>query len=137
MKAPEGSAPFDFAKIFKSLGYSIDITQRNLPPAVPSMLIAMILAEAQSKEEVNRAAKWFLEVAKEGFRYSHAHEFLELIRRAMELRRASSSSWDGADIWRAREDHTLVALGSKVTLEKRLERPDIRNNPREAAPTNS
>ena len=136
MKAPEGSAPFDLAKIFKSLGYSIDITQRNLPPAVPSMLIAMILAEAQSKEEVSRAANWFLEVAKEGFRYSHAHQFLELIRRAMELRRSSSSSWDGADIWRAREDHTLVALGSKVKLEDRLERQDFRTNPRDAAPTN-
>ena len=57
LQAPEGSAPFDFGKIFKSLGYSIDVSQRDLPPAVPSMLIAMVLAEAQSKEEINRAAK--------------------------------------------------------------------------------
>ena len=135
LQAPEGSAPFDFGKIFKSLGYSIDISQRDLPPAVPSMLIAMVLAEAQSKEEINRAAKWFLEVAKEGFRFRHAHQFL-LLRRAMEIRRATSSSWDGADIWRAREDHTLVALGSKVKLENRLDRPDYRDNPKEGPSAN-
>ena len=57
LQAPEGVAPFDFAKIFKALGYGIDITQRNLPPAVPCMLMAMVLAEAQDKEQVNRAAK--------------------------------------------------------------------------------
>ena len=111
LQAPEGSAPFDFGKIFKFLGYSIDISQRDLPPAVPSMLIEIVMAEAQGKEEIGRAAKWFLEVAKEGFRFRHAHQFLELLRRAMVIRRASSCSWDGADIWRARKDHTLEALG--------------------------
>ena len=35
--APEGAGPFDFTKIFKGFGYSIDVTHRNLPPAVPCM----------------------------------------------------------------------------------------------------
>ena len=81
------------------------------------MLLALIFAEAEDKEQIGRAARWFLEVAKEGFRFGQAHHLLELFRRAMELRRSSSSSWSGADIWRAREDHTLVAQGSKVKLE--------------------
>ena len=29
LPAPEGSAPLDFTKIFKALGYSIDVSQRN------------------------------------------------------------------------------------------------------------
>ena len=59
LRAPEGAAPFDLNKIFKSLGYTIDITQRNLPPAVPCMLIALILAEAEDKDQMRRAARWF------------------------------------------------------------------------------
>ena len=73
--APEGSAPFDFPKIFKSLGYTIDINKRNPPPAVPCMLMALILAEAQNKEQISRAARWFFEVAKEGFQFRHSHQF--------------------------------------------------------------
>ena len=38
LAAPESSAPFDFTKIFKSLGYSMDLTQSDLDPAVPLML---------------------------------------------------------------------------------------------------
>ena len=49
----------------------------------------------------------------------------------MEIRRSTSSSWDGADIWRAREDHTLVALGSKVKLEERGERGQFDYNQKE------
>ena len=81
------------------------------------MLLALVMAEAEDKEQIGRAARWFLEVAKEGFRFTQAHHLLELFRRAMELRRSPTSAWSGADIWRAREDHTLVAQGSKVTLE--------------------
>ena len=92
LQAPEGAAPLDFNKIFKSLGYTIDLTQRNLPPAVPCMLIALILAEAEDKNQIRRAAQWFLEVAKEGFRFTQPHRLLELFRRAIELRRSSSSS---------------------------------------------
>lgn len=92
LQAPEGAAPFDLNKIFRSLGYKIDISQRNLPPAVPCILLSLILAEAQNKEQIVRAARWFLEVAKEGFRFSQAHHLLELFRRAIELRRSSSSS---------------------------------------------
>ena len=44
---------------------------------------------------------------------------LEFLRRAMELRRGSSATWDGSDVWRAREDHTIVAQGSRVRLERR------------------
>ena len=51
----------------------------------------------------------------------------------MEIRRSTSSSWDGADIWRAREDHTLVALGSKVKLEERRERGQFDYNQKEPA----
>ena len=127
LQAPEGAAPFEFSKILKSLGYSIDVTQRNLPPAVPCMLISLILAEAQNVEKITRAARWFFEVSKEGYRYQHAHQFLELLRRAMELRKSASSSWSGTDIWRAREDHSLVAVNSKVKLEERaLQSYDIR-----------
>ena len=92
LQAPEGAAPFDLSKIFKSLGYTIDLTQRNLPRAVPCMLIALILAEAEDKDQIRRAAQWFLEVAKEGFRFGQAHRLLELFRRAIELRRSPSSS---------------------------------------------
>ena len=31
------------------------------------MLMTLILAEAQNKEKILRAARWFFEVAKEGF----------------------------------------------------------------------
>ena len=55
--APEGASPFDFTKIFKGFGYSIDVTQRNLPPGVPCMLVCMILAEAQNKEQVTQTAR--------------------------------------------------------------------------------
>ena len=32
LAAPESAAPFDLSKIFKSLGYTMDLTQENLPP---------------------------------------------------------------------------------------------------------
>ena len=38
----------------------------------------------------------------------------------MELRRVTSSTWEGTDAWRAREDHTLIAMNSKVKLEERI-----------------
>ena len=88
----EGAAPFDFNKIFKSLGYIIDIIQRYLPPAVPCMLIALILAEAEDEDQIRRATNWFLQVAKEAFRFSQAHRLLELFRGAVELRRSPSST---------------------------------------------
>ena len=41
----------------------------------------------------------------------------------MEHRRTMGTSWDGLDVWRAREDHTLVAQGSKIRLERRGNNP--------------
>ena len=98
LAAPESAGPLDLAKIFKSLGYSMDLTQDNLPPAVPMMLVSLVLSEAQSTEQFVRAAKWFLKVGEEGFRFTKAHHLLEFIRRAMELRRGGSASWSGGDI---------------------------------------
>ena len=57
LAGPEGSAPFDFGKIFKSLGYTIDLTQENLPPAVPCMLMALIFAEGEKVEQMQQAAR--------------------------------------------------------------------------------
>ena len=56
------------------------------------MLLALVMAEAEDKEQIGRAARWFLEVAKEGFRFTEAHHLLELFRRAMELRRSPTSA---------------------------------------------
>ena len=100
----------------------MDLTQENLPPAVPVILVSLILSEAQNKEQFDRAAKWFLKVGEEGFRFRKANHLLEFMRRAMELRRGSSASWDGSDIWRAREDHSIVAQGSRVRLEEQRDR---------------
>ena len=57
MAAPEGAERFELPKIFKSLGYSLDLTQNNLPPAVPVILVSLILAESQTKEQCVNAAK--------------------------------------------------------------------------------
>ena len=119
LEAPESAAPFDFQKICKTLGYSMDLTQRNLAPAVPFIMLVRILAEAKDMQQVKRATRWFLKVGEEGFRFKHSNQFLEFMRRAMEHRRATGTSWDGWDIWRAREDHTLVAQGSRIRLEQR------------------
>ena len=59
-----------------------------------------------------------MKVGEEGFRFRYSNQFLEFMRRAMELRRASGTSWEGWDVCRAREDHTLVAQGSKIRLEQ-------------------
>ena len=52
------------------------------------------------------------------------NQFLEFIRRAIELRRDAGTSWDGWDILRAREDHTVVTHGSKVRLEQNRDAPE-------------
>ena len=54
-------------------------------------------------------------------RYPYANQLLELIRKAMELRKPPTRSWSGADIWRARDDHSPVELHSKLKLEDRSE----------------
>ena len=92
LAGPEGAAPFDLNKIFKALGYSIDLTQRNLPPAVPCMLMSLIFMEGQHVDQVRQAARWFFEVGKTGFRFQETPKFLEYMRRAIELRRSPSSS---------------------------------------------
>ena len=115
----------------------MDLTQNNLPPAVPVILVSMILAEAQTTEQCVKAAKWFLKVGEEGFRFARANQLLEFIRRAMEFRRGGTASWDGSDVWRAREDHTIVAQGSKVRLEGYLGRPvrDSHQTPERVQPS--
>ena len=76
------------------------------------------MAEAKDMQQVKRTLRWFLKVGEEGFRFKHTNEFVEFMRRAMNLRRSAGSSWDGWGVWRAREDHTLVAQGSKIRLEQ-------------------
>ena len=98
----------------------MDLTQRDLPPAVPLIMVLKVLEEAKDMQQVKRATRWFLKVGEEGFRFRYSNQFLEFMRRAMELRRASGTSWEGWDVWRAREDHTLVAQGSKIRLEQSI-----------------
>ena len=95
LAAPESGAPFDFIKIFKTLGYSIDLTQRDLAPAVPFMLALRVIAEAKDMQQVKRTTRWFLKVGEEGFRFKQSNQLLEFIRRAMELRRTAGASWEG------------------------------------------
>ena len=103
----------------------MDLTQRNLAPAVPFILLLRIMAEAKDMQQVKRTLRWFLKVGEEGFRFKHTNEFVEFMRRAMNLRRSAGSSWDGWGVWRAREDHTLVAQGSKIRLEQGRESSGI------------
>ena len=92
----------------------MDLTQRNLAPAVPCILILRIIAEAKNMDQVKRATRWFLKVGEEGFRFKQTNQFVEFMRRAMNLRRGVGASWDGWGVWRASEDHTLVAQGSNL-----------------------
>ena len=103
----------------------MDLTQRNLAPAVPFILLLRIMTEAKDMQQVKRATRWFLKVGEEGFKFKHTNEFVEFMRRAMNLRRGEGSSWDGSGVWRAREDHTLVAQGSRVRLEQGRESASI------------
>ena len=103
----------------------MDLTQRNLAPAVPFILLLRIMAEAKDIQQIRRATRWFLKVGEEGFRFKHTNEFVEFMRRAMNLRRGAGSSWDGWGVWRAREDHTLVAQGSRIRLEQGRESASI------------
>ena len=112
----------------------MDLTQRNLAPAVPFILLLRILAEAKDIQQIRRATRWFLKVGEEGFRFKQTNQFVEFMRRAMNLRRGAGSSWDGWGVWRAREDHTLVAQGSKIRLEQGRESSGIWQ-PQEAART--
>ena len=51
------------------------------------MLVALVLAVAQTLEQSVRAAKWFLKVVEVGFRFTRANQLLEFIRRAIKFRR--------------------------------------------------
>ena len=70
----------------------MDLTQGNLPPAVSSILTAIILGQAQTLDQVKKAAHWFVKVGEEGFRFGQANLFTEFMRRAIELRRSSADS---------------------------------------------
>ena len=95
LAAPESASTIDFTKIFKTLGYSMDLTQRNLPPAVPFMIALRVIAEAKDRQQVLRATRWFLKAREEGFRFKYCIQFLKFARRALEPRRASGTSWEG------------------------------------------
>ena len=49
LAAPGSAAPFEFSRIFKSLGYTVDLTKRNLSPAVPVIMVSRILAEEKNR----------------------------------------------------------------------------------------
>ena len=66
----------------------MDLTQRDVPPAVPFIMLLRVLEEAKDMQQVKRATRWFLKVGEEGFRFRYTNQFLEFMRRAMELRRA-------------------------------------------------
>ena len=46
----------------------MDLTQRNLAPAVPFILLLRIMAEAKDMQQVKRAMRWILKVGEEGFK---------------------------------------------------------------------
>ena len=73
----------------------MDLTQRDLSLAVPFIMLLRILEEAKDMQQVKRTTRWFLKVGEEGFRFRYSKQFLEFMRRAMELRRASGTSWKG------------------------------------------
>ena len=56
-----------------------------------------------------------------GLRFDRSNQLLEYIRRAMELRRSSASSWEDHDVWRAVDDHIMVSKNSKVKLDRRVQ----------------
>ena len=53
-----------------------------------------------------------------GLRFEKGNKLLEYIHRAMELRLSSAGSWEDHDVWRAVDDHIMVARNSKVRLER-------------------
>ena len=116
--------------IFLANGYNVDVTREDLPPAVAGILALRVLRQAPDLSQMLRCIDWFLRVFEVGLRFDKGNQLLEYIRRAMELRRSSAGSWEDHDVWRAVDDHIMVAKNSKVKLEKQHHRSraiDIRS----------
>ena len=96
-------------KIFKAIGYNVDVTRTDLPPAVAGILVLRVLKQAPDLGQMMRCLEWFLRVMEVGLRFGRGNELLEYIRRAMECRQASAGSWEDHDFWRAVDDHIMVA----------------------------
>ena len=118
LTAPQSAGSINLKKIFKAIGYSVDVTRTDLPPAAAGILTLRVLRQAPNLEQMMRCLEWFLRVFEVGLRFERGNELLEYIRRAMELRRASTGSWEAHDVWRAVDDHIMVAKNSKVKLER-------------------
>ena len=118
LTAPQSAGSINLKKIFKAIGYSVDVTRTDLPPAVAGILTLRVLRQAPNLEQMMRCLEWFLRVFEVGLRFERGNQLLEYIRRAMELRRASTGSWEDHDVWRAVDDHIMVAKNSKVKLER-------------------
>ena len=118
LTAPQSAGPINLRKIFKSIGYNVNVTRNDLPPAVAGILILRVLKQAPDLDQMMRCLDWFLRVMEVGLRFEKGNELLEYIRRAMELRRSSAGSWEDHDVWRAVDDHIMVARNSKVRLER-------------------
>ena len=118
LTAPQSSGSINMKKIFKTIGYNVDVTREDLPPAVSGILALRVLRQAPDLSQMLRCIDWFLRVFEVGLRFDKGNQLLEYIRRAMELRRSSAGSWEDHDVWRAVDDHIMVAKNSKVKLEK-------------------
>ena len=130
LTAPQSSGSINMKKIFKAIGYNVDVTREDLPPAVAGILALRVLRQAPDLSQMLRCIDWFLRVFEVGLRFDKGNQLLEYIRRAMELRRSSAGSWEDHDVWRAVDDHIMVAKNSKVKLEKQHHRSraiDIRS----------
>ena len=98
LTAPQSAGPINLKKIFKAIGYSVDVTRTDLPPAAAGILALRVLRQAPNLEQVMRCLEWFLRVFEVGLRFEKGNELLEYIRRAMELRRTSTGTWEDHDV---------------------------------------
>ena len=98
LTAPQSAGSINLKKIFKAIGYSVDVTRTDLPPAAAGILALRVLRQAPNLEQMMRCLEWFLRVFEVGLRFERGNELLEYIRRAMELRRASTGTWEGHDV---------------------------------------
>ena len=54
LTAPQSADPINLRKIFKSIGYNVDVTRNDLPPAVAGILILRVLKQAPDLNQMMR-----------------------------------------------------------------------------------
>ena len=55
LTAPQIEASINLEIIFKTIGYTVDVTQTDLPPAVVDILVLRVLRQAPHLEEMMRS----------------------------------------------------------------------------------